>query len=223
MTKPGRNDPCPCGSGRKYKKCCLAVEHTPPGREDGERKKAVDHLLQFCKRHYREELDAARLFFWGDHDPLGSLSHEALDAADINFWEWVIYDWKPVPENGKSLIDLYREKKWMLSQDEVAMLQKMREAPLSLFEVQDIFPDRGLILKDILLEGEHDVREKMATRGLRRWDILACRLLQTDGNWILSGSGYSFPIEEKDGFSARSKTLSKNINRRFSKPRSANS
>jgi hypothetical protein len=22
--KPGRNDPCPCGSGKKYKKCCLA-------------------------------------------------------------------------------------------------------------------------------------------------------------------------------------------------------
>ncbi len=21
---PGRNDPCPCGSGRKYKKCCGA-------------------------------------------------------------------------------------------------------------------------------------------------------------------------------------------------------
>jgi len=23
MTKPGRNDPCPCGSGKKYKHCCL--------------------------------------------------------------------------------------------------------------------------------------------------------------------------------------------------------
>jgi len=22
-TKPGRNDPCPCGSGKKYKKCCM--------------------------------------------------------------------------------------------------------------------------------------------------------------------------------------------------------
>jgi len=22
---PGRNDPCPCGSGRKYKKCCLVT------------------------------------------------------------------------------------------------------------------------------------------------------------------------------------------------------
>jgi len=23
--KIGRNDPCPCGSGKKYKKCCLAA------------------------------------------------------------------------------------------------------------------------------------------------------------------------------------------------------
>ena len=22
-TEPGRNDPCPCGSGKKYKKCCI--------------------------------------------------------------------------------------------------------------------------------------------------------------------------------------------------------
>lgn len=31
MTTPGRNDPCPCGSGRKYKACCAAraAEATP--------------------------------------------------------------------------------------------------------------------------------------------------------------------------------------------------
>ncbi|MES9842432.1 MAG: SEC-C metal-binding domain-containing protein [Candidatus Thiodiazotropha endolucinida] len=23
QTPVGRNDPCPCGSGKKYKKCCL--------------------------------------------------------------------------------------------------------------------------------------------------------------------------------------------------------
>jgi len=27
--KVGRNDPCPCGSGRKYKKCCIDKELTP--------------------------------------------------------------------------------------------------------------------------------------------------------------------------------------------------
>jgi hypothetical protein len=26
MEKVGRNDPCPCGSGQKYKKCCLAKD-----------------------------------------------------------------------------------------------------------------------------------------------------------------------------------------------------
>jgi preprotein translocase subunit SecA len=24
--KVGRNDPCPCGSGKKYKKCCLTAQ-----------------------------------------------------------------------------------------------------------------------------------------------------------------------------------------------------
>jgi hypothetical protein len=26
----GRNDPCPCGSGRKYKKCCLGKNAVMP-------------------------------------------------------------------------------------------------------------------------------------------------------------------------------------------------
>jgi Tfp pilus assembly protein PilF len=26
MTTAGRNDPCPCGSGKKYKKCCLVKD-----------------------------------------------------------------------------------------------------------------------------------------------------------------------------------------------------
>jgi hypothetical protein len=30
---PGRNSPCPCGSGRKYKKCCLFKPPTPPAIE----------------------------------------------------------------------------------------------------------------------------------------------------------------------------------------------
>ncbi len=28
MTKISRNDPCPCGSGKKYKKCCLPIKET---------------------------------------------------------------------------------------------------------------------------------------------------------------------------------------------------
>jgi hypothetical protein len=30
MSKTNRNDPCPCGSGKKYKKCCGLVEARKP-------------------------------------------------------------------------------------------------------------------------------------------------------------------------------------------------
>ncbi len=29
MAKPGRNDPCPCGSGKKYKKCHYGLASDP--------------------------------------------------------------------------------------------------------------------------------------------------------------------------------------------------
>lgn len=29
--EPGRNDPCPCGSGKKYKQCCLKKKDKKKG------------------------------------------------------------------------------------------------------------------------------------------------------------------------------------------------
>jgi tetratricopeptide (TPR) repeat protein len=34
MAKIGRNAPCPCGSGKKYKKCCLAVQDSSRPQQD---------------------------------------------------------------------------------------------------------------------------------------------------------------------------------------------
>ena len=35
--KPGRNDPCPCGSGKKFKRCCGGVDAPPPVEQRGAR------------------------------------------------------------------------------------------------------------------------------------------------------------------------------------------
>ena len=48
MTKKiGRNDPCPCGSGKKYKKCCINssndFDFTPPSSEK------KNNTLEFIK------------------------------------------------------------------------------------------------------------------------------------------------------------------------------
>jgi hypothetical protein len=41
---PGRNDPCPCGSGKKFKKCCadtyVAKVHPPSKRKLAQEAKA---------------------------------------------------------------------------------------------------------------------------------------------------------------------------------------
>jgi tetratricopeptide (TPR) repeat protein len=37
MSKPGRNDPCPCGSGKKYKKCCLPRDEAARRQEEAAR------------------------------------------------------------------------------------------------------------------------------------------------------------------------------------------
>jgi tetratricopeptide (TPR) repeat protein len=34
MPEPGRNDPCPCGSGKRFQECCLAVPPMPPLTRD---------------------------------------------------------------------------------------------------------------------------------------------------------------------------------------------
>lgn len=36
--KPGRNDPCPCGSGKKYKNCCWGKESKKTYTSSGKRK-----------------------------------------------------------------------------------------------------------------------------------------------------------------------------------------
>jgi len=37
-----------------------------------------------------------------------------------------------------------------------------------------------MLLKDLLLGGDYSVREKLATRALRKWDILAARLFYSE-------------------------------------------
>lgn len=55
--KVGRNDPCPCGSGLKYKKCCLGkVKPPPPDEEETYRK---EHGIRLKKERDIEAMKTA--------------------------------------------------------------------------------------------------------------------------------------------------------------------
>src|SRR6267378_1987006 len=67
VTKVGRNDACPCGSGLKCKKCCLSKSAEPFGAySSGERQAALDGLFGFAASgRFRDTLEDADLVFWG--------------------------------------------------------------------------------------------------------------------------------------------------------------
>ncbi len=132
--------------------------------------------------------------FWDDFVPQQHLEGHFLEIAYQNFFEWICFDFIIDPDQNKTLIDLYMEQNRQLSQDEHAVLTKMKNSVISLYEVQEVFPEKGLLLKDLLIGGEFDVKEKLATRGLKRWDIFATRLLLIDGQYIMSGSVYPYHI-----------------------------
>ncbi|MCI5125147.1 MAG: hypothetical protein D3925_11900 [Candidatus Electrothrix sp. AR5] len=54
MMKVKRNQPCPCGSGKKFKKCCLSSE--APLAVSWQDEKRI-HLVSKGEPHSQEELD----------------------------------------------------------------------------------------------------------------------------------------------------------------------
>lgn len=197
MTQIGRNDPCPCGSGKKYKKCCM-VESVPMlGREDVVKKRHTQLLVQFGETHHKHSLKKAFERFWGDfsmHDSIPSIHHQSVM---INFMEWFVHDRVMDEGSGKTLIDIYIEKTKLLGADDLSILKRMKDAVISLYEVREHYPDEGFLLKDLIQGEVYTVSEKMATRSLMKWDIFAARLLLLDGKYVIAGSLYPFQIEEK--------------------------
>ena len=67
MNTVGRNDPCPCGSGLKFKRCCLKSEKAAGAYTSGERDSALAKLMRFTARsEFNEKHKAALNLFWGD-------------------------------------------------------------------------------------------------------------------------------------------------------------
>jgi len=51
MKKIGRNDPCPCGSGKKYKKCCLGGKIKVQHSEDQPNEQGASQFMHYIKAY----------------------------------------------------------------------------------------------------------------------------------------------------------------------------
>jgi hypothetical protein len=205
MSKVGRNDHCPCGRGKKYKKCCLAKDEEAATHRR-EEEQAVQMAISWLLNTYPDETTQAV-----NDDFLGRLTDEEIERLDelpawqinmfnINSAEWLLTDGvltidgtpKPVPEllmgAGGPLLPA-RGRNW---------LKTLAEFPLSIYEVQESKPDEGMQLRDLLnpVAPPVWVQERSASKSLGRWDILGTRLAQRDGSWVLTGALYLFDRQE---------------------------
>lgn len=58
-TKVGRNEPCPCGSGAKFKRCCYQRLNSPPGKSLVD--SITDGAVELYQANRRAEQEKAKL------------------------------------------------------------------------------------------------------------------------------------------------------------------
>ncbi len=112
MTRLGRNDPCPCGSGKKYKNCCLQKDRAQRIRERAWRREeqvTLEKLFAFAQRpHFSTQLAVAFNLFWNGN--YGAEGWNALDSDEIGrFLDWYVHDYR-LDRTRERIIDLFIEE-----------------------------------------------------------------------------------------------------------------
>lgn len=221
MSPIGRNDPCPCGSGRKYKKCCLAQRAAPPAAAftPDERRSALESLFRFVRRAELEAAHAvARAAFWVDWTE-GRSDGEAREAmglaeSETAYLEWFAFDFRLM--SGATVVEdfLARERRGLRS-GEVRYLERMRLSHLRLYEIARVWPEEGLDLVDVWTKKRVRVRERLGTRQLVQWDLLAARvLLGPSGVPVLDGLPCLYPAMAREEILKRLRQAQRDFRRR---------
>lgn len=178
-TRPSRNAPCPCGSGRKYKKCCQ-----PREEQQGAARSGVHPLHELDRRLLRALSEfAARRYGprWLQFLERYSDDPERLQLA----WHFAVFHRRV---DGENLVDRYlHERHRRLSRTERAWLEAQRAAWLSVWEVTAIEPGESLALRDLLSGEVRSVRESTASRTAVLRDTMLGRVVDCDGVSLLCG------------------------------------
>lgn len=206
MSKLGRNDLCTCGSGLKYKRCCLKeqpaltsfpwndpnvdAEWMKIRRTEGE---LVPELIAFARDRYGEHaLEEA----W---DEFTLWAKAPIDGPELDdgFIPWFIFNWVPdnaerdpgdprMPEAPVALTYL-NEKSFSLDPFQKRFIESICAEPYTFFVILGANPGKTLVLRDVLLKREIEVKERQASLQLKRGDLIFGRALTLDDQAIMVG------------------------------------
>lgn len=164
-----RNAPCQCGSGRKYKRCCLAARdrQARAARYDD----AVGRRIQeWSSDAFPDELDAALDVFLGPD--------RSMSDADLQLFATWFHNDRELAGGGTPA-QRYASRA-DLPTAERATAARIAGARLGIHRVLASEPGGSLELEDILGGGRIRVRSANVSRTAVRWDIVLCRVMDGD-------------------------------------------
>ncbi len=178
----GRNDPCPCGSGRKYKKCHLAADTAAAAaarHETASPLHALDNhlvsaMLEYGGKKFAEE-------FLDEAEALDSHPEMTMQFAA----PWLVFH---APMQGRPVVDWFLEERGRsLSSGERDWLSAQRRSWLSVWEVRAVEPGLAITLRDLLTFEERRVHEVSASQTAQRHYALLGRVVDADGVSVICG------------------------------------
>jgi len=178
--KIGRNDPCPCGSGKKYKRCCLeqqSASYSLWAQQRDASDQLMRDMLRFAERKFGDQIQVA----WEDFNKTDlPVPFDAYPDEQQIFMPYFLFHWDPQrPRTGRGasrrggmVTRWYElENAGKLSDMERLLLEQATTQPLSFFEVLWSEAGERIGLRDILIGTETEVVERSASRALQRGDV----------------------------------------------------
>ena len=170
--KIGRNDPCPCGSGKKYKRCCLeqqSASYSSWAQQRDASDQLTRDMLRFAERRFADQIHVA----WQDFNMTDlPVPFDAYPGEQQIFMPYFLFHWDPQrPRTGRGasrrggiVTRWYElEKAGKLSELERLFLEQATTQPLSFFDVLSSKPGERIGLRDILIGTETEVVERSAS------------------------------------------------------------
>lgn len=182
-----RNDPCPCGSGRKFKVCCLRNPKLPPSlvREVLQLK-----LSQFAFRpqhrwRVREIFD--EMLQRADEERAGGATSTLMDLA--------LYD--------VEFLTLFLDERGELFTDEEhSLIHAWMGARRSLWQVVDVVAGASVRLLDTCTGDSIEVSERNASQTLQVGTYVFARLMEDGGAWFFESDILLVPMQYRDSLLA---------------------
>jgi yecA family protein len=202
-----RNAPCPCGSGKKYKLCCLASKSEAESRPVAEtaaqtvRSKAFARLVDFGRKPaFAAALKAAFDELWGpgfrewtDDEQAAAFARPEAQAGIVTY---CVLD-APASLGATIAEQFLAQQGKHLSRAEFEYLQRLATTRMGLYRVDEVHRDRGLTCTDLWSNDRIEIREKLATRDVAPKYVIAARTFPAaDGATELDGALYAFTEPE---------------------------